>query len=109
MYCRGLASLMAEEQEGQERRSDSDTFLSELFFKQILLSQVTCAKPLSASKHLCLPRAYNKFDLPLPDQVNTIDIGIDIVDVLRINDKVRAFCERYFSHWPNFVRRIIKT
>ena len=49
---------------------------------------MTCAKPLSASKHLCLPRAYNKFDLPLPDAVNTIDIGIDIVDVLRINDKV---------------------
>ena len=65
---------------------------------------MTCAKPLSASKHLCLPRAYNKFDLPLPDQVNTIDIGIDIVDVLRINDKVRAFSERYFAHWPNFVR-----
>ena len=54
---------------------------------------MTCAKPLSASKHLCLPRGYNKFDLPLPDLVNTIDIGIDIVDVLRINDKVRDFCE----------------
>ena len=53
-----------------------------------LFLQVTCAKPHSASKHLCLPRAYNKFDLPLPDAVNTIDIGIDIVDVLRINDKV---------------------
>ena len=32
---------------------------------------------------------YNKFDLPFPNEVNPIDIGIDITDVLRINDKVR--------------------
>ena len=31
---------------------------------------------------------YNKFDLPFPNHVNPIDIGIDITDVLRINDKV---------------------
>lgn len=31
---------------------------------------------------------YNKFDLPFPNEVNPIDIGIDITDVLRINDKV---------------------
>jgi len=37
--------------------------------------------------HLCLPEDYNKFDLPLTDTVNLIDIGIDITDVLRINDK----------------------
>jgi len=30
---------------------------------------------------------YNKFDLPFPNHVNPIDIGIDITDVLRINDK----------------------
>ena len=40
------------------------------------------------NSHLCLPEDYNKFDLPLPDTVNKIDIGIDITDVLRINDKV---------------------
>jgi len=39
------------------------------------------------NKHLCLPHDYNKFDLPFPNQVNPIDIGIDITDVLRINDK----------------------
>ena len=50
--------------------------------------EVTCPTKLATSKHLCLPRHYNKFDLPLPDTVNIIDIGIDIVDVLRINDKV---------------------
>ena len=33
---------------------------------------------------------YNKFDLPFPNEVNPIDIGIDITDVLRINDKVRG-------------------
>ena len=38
--------------------------------------------------HLCLPQNYNKFDLPYPNKVNPIDIGIDITDVLRINDKV---------------------
>ena len=57
-----------------------------------------------ANKHLCLPKVktntlkpqiviiffkdYNKFDLPFPNKVNPIDIGIDITDVLRINDKV---------------------
>ena len=34
---------------------------------------------------------YNKFDLPYPNEVNPIDIGIDITDVLRINDKVIGF------------------
>ena len=50
--------------------------------------EVMCNKNISLSEHLCLPRDYNKFDLPFPSQVNIIDIGIDIVDVLRINDKV---------------------
>ena len=40
------------------------------------------------NKHLCVPHDYNKFDLPYPNRVNPIDIGIDITDVLRINDKV---------------------
>ena len=31
---------------------------------------------------------YNKFDLPFNLRTNIIDIGIDITDVLRINDKV---------------------
>ena len=52
--------------------------------------EVVCNKNISQSRHLCLPREYNKFDLPLPGQVNIIDIGIDIVDVLRINDKVSS-------------------
>ena len=46
--------------------------------------------PQLTNKHLCLPQHYNKFDLPFPNDVNPIDIGIDITDVLRINDKVRS-------------------
>ena len=64
-------------------------------------------KQVVQNKHLCLPQVYlnmilndttqyypklqdyNKFDLPFPNEVNPIDIGIDITDVLRINDKVR--------------------
>ena len=42
----------------------------------------------SVNNNLCIPKNYNKFDLPLPDSVNFIDVGIDITDVLRINDKV---------------------
>ena len=41
-----------------------------------------------------IPEEYNKFDLPLPDTVNFIDVGIDITDVLRINDKVCLFFQR---------------
>ena len=37
--------------------------------------------------NLCLFPDYNKFELPIKDGVNIIDIGIDITDVLRINDK----------------------
>ena len=55
--------------------------------------EVMCNTNISLSKHLCLPRNYNKFDLPFPSEVNIIDIGIDIVDVLRINDKVNVFAE----------------
>ena len=49
-----------------------------------------CNPEEASRNHLCLPRDYNKFDLPHPGTVNIIDIGIDIVDVLRINDKVSA-------------------
>ena len=52
------------------------------------LFQVICNPEEASRNHLCLPRDYNKFDLPHPGTVNIIDIGIDIVDVLRINDKV---------------------
>ena len=48
------------------------------------------------NKNLCLPKSYSKFELPLPDRVNTVEIGIDIIDVLRINDKVsfqRFICQ----------------
>ena len=37
--------------------------------------------------NLCLFPDYNKFELPIKNGVNIIDIGIDITDVLRINDK----------------------
>ena len=33
-------------------------------------------------------KVWVQFDLPFPTKPNTIDIGIDITDVLRINDKV---------------------
>merc|ERR1719410_2555541 len=49
--------------------------------------EVICNPEEASRNHLCLPRDYNKFDLPHPGTVNIIDIGIDIVDVLRINDK----------------------
>ena len=38
-------------------------------------------------RNLCLHSDYNKFELPIQEGVNIIDIGIDITDVLRINDK----------------------
>ena len=48
------------------------------------------------NKNLCLPKSYSKFELPLPDRVNTVEIGIDIIDVLRINDKVSF--QNFISH-----------
>jgi len=39
------------------------------------------------NRNLCVFPDYNKFDLPVQEGVNMIDIGIDITDVLRINDK----------------------
>lgn len=42
----------------------------------------------SPNKNLCLPKSYSKFELPFTDSVNVVEIGIDIIDVLRINDKV---------------------
>ncbi len=44
------------------------------------------------NKNLCLPKSYSKFELPHTEDVNVVEIGIDIIDVLRINDKVRLFC-----------------
>ena len=41
------------------------------------------------NKNLCLPKSYSKFELPFTESVNVVEIGIDIIDVLRINDKVR--------------------
>lgn len=43
----------------------------------------------AANKMLCLPQSYSKFELPFRDSVNVVEIGIDISDVLRINDKVQ--------------------
>ena len=54
------------------------------------MEDLVCNKNISLNKHLCLPHDYNKFDLPLTNNINIIDIGIDIVDVLRINDKVTS-------------------
>ena len=45
----------------------------------------------SPNKNLCLPKSYSKFELPFTDSVNVVEIGIDIIDVLRINDKVSTF------------------
>ena len=44
----------------------------------------------SPNKNLCLPKSYSKFELPFTDSVNVVEIGIDIIDVLRINDKVSS-------------------
>ena len=43
----------------------------------------------SRNRNLCLPPTYSKFELPFVDDVNVVEIGIDISDVLRIDDKVR--------------------
>ena len=40
------------------------------------------------NKQLCLPPSYSKFELPFTETVNIVEIGIEILDVLRINDKV---------------------
>ena len=40
------------------------------------------------NKNLCLPPSYSKFELPHMESVNIVEIGIDISDVLKINDKV---------------------
>ena len=34
-------------------------------------------------------RDYNKFDLPFSQGVNYIDVHIEIMDILKINDKVK--------------------
>ena len=44
----------------------------------------------SRNRNLCLPPTYSKFELPFVDDVNVVEIGIDISDVLRIDDKVRT-------------------
>ena len=41
------------------------------------------------NKHPCLPQAYSKFEVPFSEPLNVIEIGIDISDVLSINDKVQ--------------------
>ncbi|TRY81129.1 hypothetical protein TCAL_14453 [Tigriopus californicus] len=46
---------------------------------------VSCEAP--KKKILCLHREYSKFDLPFRNDHNTIDIGIEISDVLKIDDK----------------------
>lgn len=52
-------------------------------------SELVCRERLGrvVNTNLCLFPDYNKFELPIKDGVNIIDIGIDITDVLRINDK----------------------
>lgn len=46
---------------------------------------VSCEAP--KKKILCLHREYSKFDLPFRNDHNVIDIGIEISDVLKIDDK----------------------
>ena len=36
---------------------------------------------------VCLPKSYSKFELPIKKGVNKMKIAIDIIEVLRINDK----------------------
>ena len=56
------------------------------------------------NKHLCLPVDYSKFELPHRDSVNIVEIGIDISDVLRINDEVSIWIIR----WKVFIITFIK-
>mgnify|MGYP001168360106 CR=1 FL=1 len=49
----------------------------------------TCVE--SPNKNLCLPKSYSKSELPFSDSVNAVEIGIDITDILRINDNVSRF------------------
>ena len=55
----------------------------------------------SPNKNLCLPKSYSKFELPFTDSVNVVEIGIDIIDVLRINDKVSTFQNSQLSYSDN--------
>ena len=52
----------------------------------------------SRNRNLCLPPTYSKFELPFVDDVNVVEIGIDISDVLRIDDKVREA-----GSWPGSI------
>ena len=51
------------------------------------------------NKQLCLPKSYSKFELPFTDSVNVVEIGIDISDVLRINDKVCVWLFTLLASW----------
>ena len=53
----------------------------------------------SRNRNLCLPPSYSKFELPFVDEVNVVEIGIDISDVLRIDDKVRQSKRRRRGDW----------
>ena len=63
----------------------------------------------SVNNNLCIPADYNKFDLPLANTVNFIDVGIDITDVLRINDKVSSFQTIFFdrTHFRNMLLTLV--
>ena len=52
------------------------------------------------NKNLCLPKSYSKFELPFTETVNVVEIGIDILDVLRINDKVSCFFAKSVQNMP---------
>ena len=56
------------------------------------------------NRNLCVFPDYNKFDLPVQEGVNMIDIGIDITDVLRINDKVSIYLSANLGIGPILYR-----
>ena len=59
------------------------------------------------NKNLCLPKSYSKFELPFTESVNVVEIGIDIIDVLRINDKVRIYCSFIHTGIPLLSFRMV--
>lgn len=80
-YPDGLFSPHEEADEETSEYAAASTFSTQNRSKRD-----TCSH--SPSKLLCLPPWYSKFELPFTDSVNVVEIGIDISDVLGINDKV---------------------
>ena len=74
----------------QDQQSSYNALMESLDRMKRGLGDHQCAN--APNKNLCLPKTYSKFELPHTESLNVVEIGIDIIDVLRINDKVSTHC-----------------